>query len=63
MRTNIVINDELMEEAKQASGLKTKKEVVERGLELIIKLEKQSQIRSLRGKINWDGNLDEIRSH
>ena len=63
MRTNIVIDDQLMKDAKRVSGLSTKKEVVEKGLRLIIQLSKQKKIRSLKGKINWEGNLDEMRAH
>lgn len=63
MRTNIVIDDQLMKEARRASGLSTKKEVVEKGLKLIIQLSNQKKFRNLKGKINWDGNLDEMRSH
>lgn len=61
MRTNIVINDELMSKAMESSGLKTKKAVVEAGLRLIIKLGEQSKIRSLRGKLRWEGDLDSMR--
>ena len=61
MRTNIEIDDHLMKEAKKLSGLKTKKEVVEKGLELLVQLNKQSKIREFRGKLKWEGNLDEMR--
>ncbi len=61
MRTNIVIDDELMANALKASGLKTKKDAVEEGLRLLIKLNQQHEVRSLRGKITWEGNLDEMR--
>lgn len=61
MRTNIVIDDELMESALKASGLSTKKDVVEQGLRLLIKRNQQQDIRSLRGKVKWDGDLDEMR--
>ena len=61
MRTNIVIDDELMASALQASGLNTKKDVVEEGLKLLVKIHKQQAVRSLRGKIRWEGNLDEMR--
>jgi Arc/MetJ family transcription regulator len=62
MRTNIVIDDKLMAEALNASGLQTKKEAVEEGLKALIKLRKQANIRNLRGKLNWEGDLDEMRS-
>ena len=61
MRTNIVIDDELMAKALKASGLNTKKDVVEQGLKLIIQRSQQQSIRELRGKLKWEGDLDELR--
>jgi len=61
MRTNIVIDDELMTKAIEASGLATKKDVVEQGLKLIIQRGNQQAIRELRGKLKWEGDLDEMR--
>ena len=61
MRTNIVIDDKLMEEAQKVSGLKTKKETVEEALKKFIQLNKQKEFLKLRGKIKWEGNLDEMR--
>ena len=62
MRTNIEIDDSLMAEALKATGLNTKKEAVELGLKALIKLNKQASIRALRGKLKWEGNLDEMRA-
>jgi Arc/MetJ family transcription regulator len=61
MRTNIVIDDKLMMDALKASGLKTKREVVEKGLELLVRRSQQQEIRKLRGRIKWEGDLDEMR--
>ena len=61
MRTNIIIDDELMREALETTGLPTKKAVVEEGLRLLIQMHKQAGIRKLKGKIHWEGNLDEQR--
>ncbi|MFA6009962.1 MAG: type II toxin-antitoxin system VapB family antitoxin [Desulfobacteraceae bacterium] len=61
MRTNIVINDQLMNEAIAISGLKTKKETVEEALKVLIQMKRQSSIRSFRGKLNWEGDLDNMR--
>ncbi|MDH5552829.1 MAG: type II toxin-antitoxin system VapB family antitoxin [Nitrosomonas sp.] len=61
MRTNIVIDDQLMADALKATGLSTKKETVELGLKLLIKQNKQQAIRMLRGKLKWEGDLDEMR--
>ncbi len=61
MRTNIVLDDTLMEEAMRLSRLKTKKAVVEEGLRLLVEIKKQENIRKLRGKIVWEGNLQKMR--
>ena len=61
MRTNIVIDDKLMSLALNTSGLKTKKEVVEEGLRLLVKVKNQSKLKKLRGKLKWEGNLDKMR--
>ena len=62
MRTNIVIDDLLMEEALKLSDLKTKKSVIEEALKLLIRFEKQSSIKELRGKLKWEGDLNKMRS-
>jgi Arc/MetJ family transcription regulator len=61
MRTNIVIDDKLMADALKATGLQTKKEAVELGLQLLVKRKKQQAIRDLRGKVKWEGDLNEMR--
>ncbi len=61
MRTNIVIDNGLMRQAMKATGLSTKRAVVEEGLRLLIKVKGQEGIRRLRGKITWDGDLDTMR--
>ncbi|MEQ9058943.1 MAG: type II toxin-antitoxin system VapB family antitoxin [Gammaproteobacteria bacterium] len=61
MRTNIVIDDKLMADALKVSGATTKKEAVELGLKLLVRQNKQQAIRKLRGKLKWEGNLDEMR--
>ena len=61
MRTNIDVNDALLAEATQLSGLKTKKAVVEEALRQLIRLQRQAGIRSLRGKLKWEGDLEESR--
>ena len=61
MRTNIDIDDELMAEALKVSGCKTEKAVVEEGLRLLVRTRKQRAIRALRGKLRWEGSLDEMR--
>ncbi len=61
LRTNIVIDDRLMKETLRATGLKTKREAVELGLRMLLRLAKQSEIRQLRGKLHWEGDLDAMR--
>lgn len=58
MRTNINIDDGLMREAMRASGARTKRATVEKGLRLLIEVKGQSAIRRLRGKVKWSGDLD-----
>ncbi len=62
MRTNIVIDDKLMADALKATGAKTKREAVEMGLRTLLALKKQERIRGLRGKLRWNGNLEEMRT-
>jgi Arc/MetJ family transcription regulator len=61
MRTNIDIDDALMQRALRCSGTGTKKGVVEEGLRLLVKTHGQTSIRRLRGKVKWHGNLDVSR--
>ncbi len=61
MRTNIVLDDKLIERAQKLTGIKTKREVVHEALRLLILLNEQVQIRTLRGKVPWDGNLNDQR--
>lgn len=63
MRTNIVINDILMNEAILLTGIKTKKEVVELGLKTLVRLKNQEKIRAFKGKLAWEGDLDAMRNN
>jgi Arc/MetJ family transcription regulator len=62
MRTNIVIDDRLMRDTLHATGLKTKRAAVEEGLWTLIRLRRQAGIRRLRGKLDWQGDLNAMRS-
>jgi Arc/MetJ family transcription regulator len=61
MRTNIVLDDKLVERAQKLTGIKTKREVVHEALRTLILLREQGEIRNLRGKLKWEGDLDEQR--
>src|ERR1035437_3829914 len=62
MRTNIVIDDKLMRDTLRATGLKTKREAVEEALRTLPRLRRQEGIRRLRGKLDWQGDLNAMRS-
>ncbi|MBN1361510.1 MAG: type II toxin-antitoxin system VapB family antitoxin [Sedimentisphaerales bacterium] len=62
MRTNVVLDDDLMQTALRLSGCKTKKKAIEEGLKLLIQLNRQKKIRTLRGKLRWTGDLDAMRT-
>ena len=62
MRTNIVIDDALIEEAMRATGVKTKREAVELGLKALVRLGRQAEARKPRGKLEWTGDLEAMRT-
>ena len=62
VRTNIVIDDKLMRETLRATGLKTKREAVELGLRTLLRLSKQAEIKRLRGKVDWRGDINAMRT-
>ncbi len=61
MRTNIVIDDKLMNDTLRATGIKTKREVVELGLKTLLRLRNQEKVRQFRGKLPWEGDLNAMR--
>jgi|GEM_PF-116664 len=61
MRTNIVIDDKLMNLALKAGKFNSKREAVENGLKLLIQMNSQKKLLGLEGKIQWEGNLEEMR--
>ncbi len=61
MRTNIVIDDQLMKRAMRVSGAATKREAVDSALRLLVRLKQQEGIRRLRGKLKWEGDLNAMR--
>ena len=61
MRTNIVLDDKLIERAQKLTGIKTKREVVHEALRTLILLREQAEVRNLRGKLKWQGSLHEQR--
>lgn len=61
MRTNIAINEELLSEAMKLSSIKTKKEVVDVALKNYVAYLKRQNMKSLFGKVNWEGDLKKMR--
>lgn len=62
MRTNIVIDDNLMKQALKL-GFRTKRSAVNEGLKLLIQTKAQNELRQFKGKLNWEGDLDKMRSN
>jgi Arc/MetJ family transcription regulator len=62
VRTNIEIDDKLMKDALRYTGAKTKREVVERGLRTLVQLARQVEVRKMRGKLHWEGDLEVMRT-
>jgi len=62
VRTNIVIDDELMREALASTGASTKREAVDLALRTLVRLARQERIKAFRGKLTWEGDLDTMRS-
>ena len=61
MRTNIVLDDKLMGQAKRLGKHSTKREVVEEALKLYVRMKRQEEVRRWRGKLRWEGDLDAMR--
>ena len=61
MRTNVEIDDDLMQEAQRLTGLKTKRAAIEAGLRMLVRVKRQEDILHLAGKVHWEGDLDEMR--
>jgi Arc/MetJ family transcription regulator len=62
MRTNIVLDDDLMADAMRATGAKTKREVVDLALRTLLRMRRQQEIRDYRGKLPWTGDLEAMRT-
>lgn len=61
MRTNVVIDDQLMAKAQRAAHLTTKRSTIEAGLRLLVQMDSQAKLRSLKGSHAWKGDLAEMR--
>ena len=61
MKTNVDLDDKLVERARRLTGLKTKKELINHALSELVRRKDQKSILELRGKVSWVGDLDEMR--
>ena len=61
MRTNVVLDDKLVERAQQLTGIQTKREVIHVALKNLVRLQEQAETRQLRGKLHWEGDLADLR--
>ena len=61
MRTNIVIDEQLIAEAMRLSGARTMRQAVEDSLRLMVRLKRQEEIRRRKGRLLWKGDLDAMR--
>jgi Arc/MetJ family transcription regulator len=61
MRTNVVLDETLVERAKALTGIKTTRAVVDEALRMFIQLREQGEVRDLRGRLRWEGALAALR--
>lgn len=61
MRTNIILDDDLVKKAQELTGIKTKRGVVHEALNTLVRLRSQKKVSALRGRIRWDGDLNKLR--
>jgi len=61
MRTNVVLDDELIAHALKCGGYRTKRSAIEAGLRLLVQVKSQEKLRNLKGKVRWEGDLDDMR--
>jgi len=62
VRTNIVLDNKLIEAGLKATGLKTRRELVDFALRELLRHKQQQQLLSLKGKVTWEGDLAEMRA-
>ena len=61
MRTNIVLDEALIEKAQELTGIKTKRAIVDEALRMLIRLHEQAEVRQLRGQLRWEGDINAAR--
>ena len=61
-RTNVVLDDELVEKCLAATGLKTRRELIDYALREVLRHKNQRRLLELKGRVNWEGDLETMRS-
>ena len=61
MRTRVVIEAELLDRDRALTGIQTNREIIHEALRLLIQLRQQGEVRKLRGKLRWEGDLESMR--
>lgn len=62
MKTHVDIDDHLLADAMQLGEWPTKKEAVNEALATYVRSLKRARLLALKGKVSWNGNLDEMRA-
>ena len=62
VRTNIVLDKKLLEAGLKATGLKTRRELIDFALRELLRHKQQRKLLALRGKVNWEGDLAQMRT-
>jgi Arc/MetJ family transcription regulator len=60
-RTNIVLDDKLVKSCLDLTGLKTRRQLIDHALKELLRHENQKKLLELRGMIDWEGDLDDMR--
>ncbi|MCA9433935.1 MAG: type II toxin-antitoxin system VapB family antitoxin [Candidatus Omnitrophica bacterium] len=61
-RTNVVLDDELVKKCLAATGLKTRRELIDYALREVLRHKNQRRLLELKGRVNWEGDLETMRS-
>ena len=62
IRTNIVLDKQLLDTALQSTGIKTRRELIEYALRELVRHQQQRRLLSLKGNIQWEGDLEVMRT-
>lgn len=62
-RTNIVLDEQLVGKGMRLTGIGTRKALIEHALRELVRRKEQKSILKLKGKVRWEGDLDELRAN